>query len=133
MSADPAPHPAPHPADDPSEVTTRQQLAVGDCTFDVTLAGPATGRPALLLHGFPQTAWSWRHVIPLLVGAGRRVVTVDQRGYSTGAQPDAPEQCSGEHLVGDVLGLLEELDLPPVDMVGHDWAPSSPGSSPAPS
>ena len=75
----------------------------------------------LLLHGFPQTSWSWRHVIPALTDAGLRVLAMDQRGYSPGASPEAVEEYAGEHLVGDVLGVLDALGLGQVDLVGHDW------------
>lgn len=101
--------------------TSERNVAVGSLTFRVTETGTPTGRPILLLHGFPQTSWSWRHVIPALVEAGHRVITMDQRGYSPGASPDDVDDYTGEHLVGDVLGLLDALDLEAVDLVGHDW------------
>lgn len=101
--------------------TSPEQVTVGDLTFDLGVAGPVDGRPVLLLHGFPQTSWSWRHVVPGLASDGRRVLTLDQRGYSPGASPDAVEDYAGEHLVADVLGVLDVLGLDAVDLVGHDW------------
>ncbi len=98
-----------------------RQVPVGDLTFDVSVAGPPDGRPVLLLHGFPQTAWSWRHVVPLLADAGLRVLALDQRGYSPGASPDEVDAYAGEHLVADVIGVLDALDVTAVDLVGHDW------------
>lgn len=103
------------------EQATSRQVRVGNLTFDVWTAGPDDGRPVLLLHGFPQTSWSWREVLPGLVRAGRRVVALDQRGYSPGACPDGVEAYAGEHLVADVLGVLDALGLGAVDLVGHDW------------
>lgn len=98
-----------------------QQVTVGSLTFDVTVAGPENGRPVLLLHGFPQTAWSWRHVIPALSQAGHRVLAVDQRGYSPQASPDAVDDYAGEHLVADVIGILDAVGIASADLVGHDW------------
>lgn len=98
-----------------------QQIPVADLTFDAITAGPDDGRAVLLLHGFPQTSWSWRHVIPILADAGNRVVAVDQRGYSPAASPDGVDPYAGEHLVADVLGVLDALGLTTVDLVGHDW------------
>ena len=62
-------------------------LRLGRYTFDVRTAGPADGTPVVLLHGFPETSWSWRHQIEALAAAGYRVVAPDQRGYSPGARP----------------------------------------------
>ena len=100
---------------------TVHDITVEALTFRVSDTGPADGRPILLLHGFPQTSWSWRHVIPALAEAGHRVLAMDQRGYSPGASPDAVEDYAGEHLVSDVLGVLDALHIESVDLVGHDW------------
>ncbi|MDT7547188.1 MAG: hypothetical protein QOE99_3298, partial [Actinomycetota bacterium] len=81
------------------------QLTVGDFVFDALAAGPADGRVVLLLHGFPQTSWSWRLVMPALADAGYRVVAPDQRGYSPGARPVGVEAYRVPHLVGDVVGM----------------------------
>jgi PhzF family phenazine biosynthesis protein len=97
------------------------KVDVGNLTFDVVTAGPEDGRPVLLLHGFPQTSWSWRHVIPALSRAGHRVLALDQRGYSPQASPDSVEEYAGEHLVADAIGVLDALDISAADIVGHDW------------
>ena len=97
------------------------RLPVGDLTFDAVAAGPPEGRPILLLHGFPQTSWSWRLVLPRLAAAGRRAIAVNQRGYSPDASPDPVGAYTGEELVGDVLGVLDALGCDTVDLVGHDW------------
>jgi pimeloyl-ACP methyl ester carboxylesterase len=97
------------------------QLPVGDLLFDAVADGPPDGRPVLLLHGFPQTSWSWRHVMPGLAAAGFRVVAPDQRGYSPGARPEGVEPYRMPHLVGDVLGLLDALGAEQADVIGHDW------------
>jgi pimeloyl-ACP methyl ester carboxylesterase len=97
------------------------QLRAGELVFDARTAGPADGRLVLLLHGFPQTSWSWRHVMPHLADAGYRVVAPDQRGYSPGARPVGVPAYRMPELVGDVLGMLDELGADRADVVGHDW------------
>ena len=54
---------------DPSPEHTR--IVVGEVELDLLVAGPPDGPAMLLLHGFPQTSWCWRHVTPALVAAGR--------------------------------------------------------------
>ncbi len=99
----------------------RVSLDVGGLDFDVTLAGPADGRPVLLLHGFPQSAWSWRFVLDALSGAGFRAVAPDQRGYSPGARPLGVDYYAMSHLIDDALGLLDAFGIEQADVVGHDW------------
>ena len=85
------------------------------------------GRPAvLLLHGFPELAYSWRQVMPRLAAAGYHVVAPDQRGYghTTGWDPDYDGdllQYRPLNLVRDVLGLVRVLGLGTVAVVGHDF------------
>ncbi|MDQ4036996.1 MAG: alpha/beta hydrolase [Actinomycetota bacterium] len=97
------------------------QISVGDLTFDVTVDGPADGRPVLLLHGFPETGRSWDAVRESLVRAGHRVVVPDQRGYSPGARPTGVQAYGMRPIVADAVGILDELGIDTVDVVGHDW------------
>src|SRR3954469_18723250 len=76
-------------------------------TFRAYTAGPADGRPVVLLHGFPETSACWRAVAPGLAGGGHRVIAVDQRGYSPGARPDGVEAYEIGALVDDVIGWLD--------------------------
>jgi len=96
-------------------------LAVGDLTFDVAVGGPASGRAVLLLHGFPENARMWDGVRSRLHEAGLRTAAPNQRGYSPGARPTAVEAYAIGEIVRDVLGLLDGLGWPTVDLVGHDW------------
>lgn len=93
----------------------------GPLTFDVRLAGPDDGDLVLLLHGFPQTSWSWHEQIPVLADAGYRVAAPDQRGYSSGARPDPVEAYTRDALVGDVIALATALGHDRFHLVGHDW------------
>ena len=101
--------------------TNMTPIAVGRLTFDVWTAGPEDGQPVVLLHGFPQSAASWALVVPALIEAGFHVVAPNQRGYSAGARPSDVSDYTTDALVGDVVGLLDALDIDQAHIVGHDW------------
>ena len=97
------------------------ELAVGDLVFEARADGPDDGELVLLLHGFPQTSFSWRHQLPALAAAGYRAVAPDQRGYSPRARPAAVAEYRFDRLVGDVLGIADALAADRFHLVGHDW------------
>ncbi|KAH9616416.1 hypothetical protein KSS87_006599 [Heliosperma pusillum] len=75
----------------------------------------------LLLHGFPDLWYSWRHQISALASLGYRAVAPDMRGFGdTDAPTDARSYTYG-HLVGDLVGLIDELGAHQVFVVAHDW------------
>jgi pimeloyl-ACP methyl ester carboxylesterase len=76
------------------------------------------GPLVVMLHGFPEMWWSWRHQIPALVDAGFRVVAPDLRGYG---DTDAKEPYDVDTLRDDVLALLDHLRAPKAIIVSHDW------------
>ena len=79
------------------------------------------GPAVILLHGFPELAFSWRHQLTALAEAGYRAIAPDQRGYgSTTAPLNVADYCV-EALIADVHGLLDGLDLESAVFVGHDW------------
>lgn len=87
-----------------------------------------TGRPViLLLHGFPELAYSWRKVMPILADAGYHVIAPDQRGYglTTGWDRDYNGDLASFrflNLLRDTLGLLSRMGIDRVDgLVGHDF------------
>ena len=80
-------------------------------------AGPAI----ILLHGFPELAYSWRHQLPALAAAGYRAIAPDQRGYGNTTVPPKVSDYRVEELIGDVHGLLDALDLESATFIGHDW------------
>ncbi|MHB8690242.1 MAG: alpha/beta fold hydrolase [Solirubrobacteraceae bacterium] len=84
------------------------------------------GTPVLLLHGFPEHAYSWRHQVDPVAAAGFRVIVPNQRGYAgTDATPD-PDDYSVKNVVADITGLLDALAIEQAVWFGHDW-----GSMPA--
>lgn len=97
------------------------EITVGHHRFEVADSGATDGVPVVALHGFPQTNASWNQMTPLLTEAGLRVIAPNQRGYSPGARPVGVEHYRIEELVGDVLGLLDALELTSAHLVGHDW------------
>jgi len=85
-------------------------------------AGPKTDQPPMVLcHGWPELAFSWRHQIKALSEAGIRVIAPDQRGYGATDRPEPVEDYDIEHLTGDLVGLLDHLEIDKAIFVGHDW------------
>jgi pimeloyl-ACP methyl ester carboxylesterase len=85
------------------------------------IAEQGEGPLVLLLHGFPESWYSWRHQLPALAAAGYHAVAPDQRGYGQTDRPEKVEQYTQLHLVGDVVGLLDALGEAQAVVVGHDW------------
>jgi len=85
----------------------------------VALAGPADGPPLMLVHGFPQHWWEWRHQIGPLAADGVRVIVPDLRGAGWSDAPD------GEYykadMANDLASVLRSLDCGPVKVAAHDW------------
>jgi pimeloyl-ACP methyl ester carboxylesterase len=90
-----------------------------DISVNVRDAG--AGTPVVLLHGWPDTGELWRHQVPVLAAAGYRVITPDLRGFGGSGKPTDPAAYTAARLVGDVIGVLDALDLPRAHLVGHDW------------
>ncbi|MER7580165.1 alpha/beta hydrolase [Kitasatospora sp. NPDC097691] len=85
------------------------------------LAEQGEGPLVLLLHGFPESWYSWRHQFAPLAEAGYRVVAPDQRGYARSEQPASVDAYTLLHLVGDVTALIGALGEERAVVVGHDW------------
>jgi pimeloyl-ACP methyl ester carboxylesterase len=85
------------------------------------IAEAGAGPLVLLLHGFPEGWYSWRHQLRALAGAGFHAVAPDQRGYGRTDQPADIGRYSMFHLVGDVIGLVDALGERETIVVGHDW------------
>lgn len=79
------------------------------------------GPAVVLLHGFPELAFSWRHQLPALAAAGFRAIAPDQRGYGYTSVPPAVSDYRVDKLIGDIHGLLDALELGSATFVGHDW------------
>jgi len=79
------------------------------------------GTPVVLLHGFPDTSFLWRHQIPALVSAGFRVVAPDLRGRGQSDKPERVEDYRLSAIMKDVAGIMDALGIERAHVVGHDW------------
>jgi pimeloyl-ACP methyl ester carboxylesterase len=78
----------------------------------------------VLLHGFPETSWSWRHQLPALAAAGYHAVAPELRGYGGTARPEALADYALPELIGDLEALVHALGHESAHIVGHDWGGS---------
>jgi len=85
------------------------------------IAEQGTGPLVLLCHGLPESWYSWRHQLRALAAAGFRAVAPDMRGYGQTDQPQAIDQYTILHLLGDAVGLVDALGVEQAVIVGHDW------------
>lgn len=97
-------------------------VAVNGINMHVSEQGQ--GPVILLCHGFPETSYSWRHQMGTLAEAGYKVVAPDMRGYGRTDSPGSVEEFSMEHLVGDIVGLLDSMEVEDALIVGNDWGAS---------
>jgi pimeloyl-ACP methyl ester carboxylesterase len=100
---------------------TEEFVQLGDVRLNVASAGPTTGPPVLLLHGFPDSWQLWRPQLEALANAGHRVIAPDLRGFG---QSDRPEDTAAYRmpvLVGDVVGVLDHYGVERAAVIGHDW------------
>src|SRR6185437_3283938 len=85
------------------------------------IAEMGRGPLVILVHGWPESWYSWRHQIPALAAAGYRVVAPDMRGYGGSDKPAAVEDYDIRHTTGDLAGLVTALGEKSAILVGHDW------------
>ncbi|MFJ2221652.1 alpha/beta fold hydrolase [Streptomyces anulatus] len=79
------------------------------------------GKPIVLCHGWPEHAYSWRHLMPVLVEAGYHVIAPNQRGFGNSSRPAEVTDYDIEHLSGDLVALLDHYGYDDATFVGHDW------------
>jgi pimeloyl-ACP methyl ester carboxylesterase len=85
------------------------------------VAEAGSGPLVVLLHGFPESWYSWRHQLVALAEAGFHAVAPDQRGYGGTDAPADVAEYTMLQLVGDVIGLLDTYRVTDAFVVGHDW------------
>ncbi|MBR0829149.1 alpha/beta hydrolase [Bradyrhizobium manausense] len=101
-----------------SQPTQRTIKANG---ISLNVAEQGTGPLVLLCHGFPEGWYSWRHQLEALAAAGFHAVAPDMRGYGKSDKPEAIDQYTIFHMVGDLIGVLDALEAKDAVIVGHDW------------
>jgi pimeloyl-ACP methyl ester carboxylesterase len=85
----------------------------------VALAG--NGPLVVLVHGFPESWYSWRHQLPALAAAGYRVAAPDVRGYGGSDKPQPVEAYAIKEMCADIAGLVTALGETRAILIGHDW------------
>jgi pimeloyl-ACP methyl ester carboxylesterase len=89
--------------------------------LEVNVDGDPDGPPVLLVHGFPDSAYLWRHQIEALTDAGLRTIAPDMRGFGASDKPAAVEDYRLTHAVADLVAVLDALEIEQAKVVGHDW------------
>jgi len=87
-------------------------------------AGPEDGPPVILVHGWPEIAYSWSLTVPALVAAGYRVIAYDLRGFGRSSAPLDPVHYAMPQLVADMEAVMDAYDVSRATIVGHDWGAS---------
>src|SRR5215210_2981092 len=105
------------PQPDPRSTGLTHRLVPGPAGR-IHLVEQGEGPLVLLLHGFPESWYSWRHQLPVLAAAGYRAVAVDVRGYGRSSKPDAVEAYRMLELVADSVAVVEALDARSAVVVG---------------
>ncbi len=100
---------------------TPTTIRVNGINLEVAEYGPADGPVVVLLHGFPELGYSWRHQIEPLASAGYRLLVPDLRGFGGSDAPAEIEAYAVDVLAGDVLGLLDHARAERGTLIGHDW------------
>lgn len=96
-----------------------RQIATNGINVRAVVEGK--GPLCILVHGFPESWYSWRHQIDPLVEAGYRVCVPDVRGYGGSDKPQAVEAYDMKSLTDDVVGIIDALGEDKAILVGHDW------------
>jgi pimeloyl-ACP methyl ester carboxylesterase len=96
---------------------TLRRVAANGARFHLAEVG--SGPLVVLLHGFPEFWWAWRHQLPVLAAAGYRAVAMDLRGY--GGSDKTPRGYDPVTLAGDVAGVVRSLGGREAVVVGHGW------------
>ena len=99
---------------------SQRRIEAGGLSFMVDEAGEGDD-VALLLHGFPESRFSWRHQIPLLADLGWHVIAPDLRGYGDSSRPTGVENYRLDRLIGDAAALFDAVGARRRLLIGHDW------------
>ncbi|WP_042374183.1 alpha/beta fold hydrolase [Streptacidiphilus neutrinimicus] len=108
----------------PPHATNVTHRLVASSAGRIHLVEQGTGPLVLLVHGFPESWYSWRHQLPVLAEAGYRAVAVDVRGYGRSSRPADPAAYRMLELVEDNVRVVHALGAETAVVVGHDWGAS---------
>ncbi len=101
-------------------MSTFRTVDVGEVSLRCAMEG--SGPLVVMVHGFPESWYSWRHQIGPIAAAGFTACAIDVRGYGGSDKPQPVDAYAMERLTGDVAGLVEALTPgEPAVLIGHDW------------
>lgn len=103
-----------------TEISEQMVTTNGHVTHYLT-AGPENGPLIIFVHGWPELSISWRHQLPVLAGLGFHAIAPDLRGYGHSSVYEHHEDYAQEHVVADMIGLLDAFGHERSIWVGHDW------------
>jgi pimeloyl-ACP methyl ester carboxylesterase len=98
-----------------------EQRRVATNGIELNIAEAGEGPLVLLLHGFPESWYSWRHQFDPIAKAGYHVVAPDMRGYGQSDKPHAIEAYNQVEVRKDIIGLIDALGYDKAVVIGHDW------------
>jgi pimeloyl-ACP methyl ester carboxylesterase len=107
-------------AESPVSGVTFRKIETNGINMRIAMAGDS-GPLVLLVHGWPESWYSWRHQLTGLSAAGFRVVAPDMRGYGETDQPQDVAEYDMAKLTADMVGVLDALGEDTATIVGHDW------------
>jgi pimeloyl-ACP methyl ester carboxylesterase len=93
----------------------------GDDAFHLATYQAGSGPAVVFCHGFPDLAMGWQHQLPAVAAAGFHAIAADGRGYGGSSCPHAIDAYTMTELTGDLVALLDKLDIDKAVFVGHDW------------
>lgn len=108
-----------HYREEEMEKIEHKSISVNGINMHVAETGE--GPAVLFLHGFPELWYSWRHQMLSLSSSGYRAIAPDLRGYGDTDAPPSATSYTVLHIIGDLVSLLDSLDLHQIFLVGHDW------------
>jgi pimeloyl-ACP methyl ester carboxylesterase len=109
------------PASVPAPEIRFRMIETNGVALHVADAGDAANPLVVLLHGFPEFWYGWRHQIPYLAARGYHVIAPDQRGYNLSEKPAGLDAYALDTLADDIAGLIVALGREHAYVVGHDW------------
>jgi pimeloyl-ACP methyl ester carboxylesterase len=96
-------------------------MRIDNAGVGIEFADEGSGRPVVLLHGWPDSGCLWSNQVKALTGAGFRTIVPDLRGFGASDAPEGAEQYALPFLAADVLAVLDHLGIERAHVVGHDW------------
>src|ERR1700688_477472 len=102
-----------------SEQNFRYMNEANGTRLRVAVSG--TGPLVLMVHGFPESWFSWRHQMPAIAAAGFTAAALDVRGYGGSDNPEPIEAYTISELAADIAAVIDALDPAGAVLIGHDW------------